>query len=78
MVEDTITEKCNGYTEKRRAEKQIITLARSSIVIFQSAFCKLLWQKVTERLGQWWVRQLKNWVMKEKRLWEVVTNSEMK
>lgn len=52
MVEDMIIDKFSAYTEKRRAEKQIISLARSSLVIFQSAFCKLLWQKVTEGFGQ--------------------------
>ena len=51
MVEDMTIDKCNAHTEKRRAQKQIITLA-SSLVIFQSAFCNLLWQKVVEGLDQ--------------------------
>lgn len=55
-VVDMITDKCNAHTEKRRAQKQKVT---NEFVIFQSALCKLLWQKVTEGLDQQWVRQLK-------------------
>lgn len=48
-VVDMITDKCNAHTEKRRAQKQKVT---NEFVIFQSALCKLLWQKVTEGLDQ--------------------------
>ena len=68
-----------GKMKKRRTKKQIITLIRKSpLVLFHSAFCKLLWQKVTEKarsvMGETFK---KSEVIKEKRVWEVIKNSWM-
>ena len=69
MVKDMIIGKCIGSDEEKEGQETNNHFNQSLLVLFHSAFCKLLWQKVTERaksvMGETFK---KSEVIKEKRV----------